>query len=235
MTAILAYCMLLGVRHFAHGDAAYFSVNLFMPIFNAAVSVFEILLGYKPTIIFVLEIVACFLLVMMANVLLSRIKTALGHQQPVERRALTRSLIMLFVLAPIVYVASTKSRNSFIGSDPHLFNKSQTLLISSGKSSVDSVSFYVSPHTNGVSSDGGELVLVEDIPEEVYQLSKSRDAKDKKPAPKSTSIVAADFSKGQDPHVYSIMKDLGRLPFMSFCGFGIAFSALGSVVLDKII
>jgi hypothetical protein len=145
-----------------------------------------------------------------------------------------------------VYYGSNAARGYIFG-DPH---KVSPLLIAAGKVSVEDTTSYVSPRVN--SGSVGELVLcvdgacVEDVAEEEYQRSKSgnTDAVTSAPPPKpkssdkklqrqTTAVTAIDLHTGQDPLVYSIMKDLGKMQFIGFCAFCVLFSTLGSFILDK--
>jgi hypothetical protein len=251
---IVAYALFLVMRQTLHQDAAYFSVNLMVPLMKMAVPLFETILGYKPTIIFIFEVVCSVLCVLIGPKIARALTAILPARRPnnapaavdaAARGALTRSLIVLFVLVPAVYYGSTVARNYLYG-DPH--NYTPPLLISAGKVSVEDTASYVSPRV--ASGSTGQLVLcvdgacVEDVAEEEYQRSKSGDtasatpppkpkASDKKPHRQTTDVTAIDLHRDQDPRVYSIMKDLGKIQFLGFCAFCVLFSTLGSVILDK--
>jgi hypothetical protein len=103
---------------------------------------------------------------------------------------------------------------------------------------------------------GGELAVVEDVSEEEYQSSKAAASTTAKPPASAPStppppaaknraaaaktsgrdvVFASDFAKGLDVHTYSVMKDLGGAAFLCICGFGILFSFLSSLLLDKLL
>jgi hypothetical protein len=191
-----------------------------------------------------LEVFASVLCVILGNYIAKRLKTmnnpvpnpanvAPRDGRREERTALTQALIVLFVIAPAVYYASIYARGQVMP-DPHKLISS-----ASGKVSVDKTPGYLSPHAKSVDSHG-ELVIVEDVSEEEYQRSKSGDATKGKPNPKpsaskTTAVVAADFQKGQEVAVYTVMKDLGKMPFLIFCCFGIVFSAVSTLLLGNVI
>jgi hypothetical protein len=243
------YALLVALRHFLHGDAAYFTVGLIRPVVQFLVPVFEALLGYKPTIIFIVELIASFLSVWFGNYI---VKKFFEKNNAAERGAVMQALFVLFILAPAVYVASTYARNLMVG-DPHT---SVPILpqIGAAKSSVDGSSSYLSPHA--VSGSSGEVVVchdgacVEDVPEEEYQRTKSGEStpspspsskpkpkpkpKAEQPKPTTTSVVARDFVDGQDVAVYTLMKDLGKYQFLLFCALGVTLSAASTLLLGNL-
>lgn len=258
---IVAYGLFLVVRQTLHQDAAYFSVNLMVPLIKLAVPLFETILGYKPTIIFIFEVVCSVLCVLFGSKIARALTAILPARRPnnapaavnavapaavdaAARGALTRSLIVLFVIVPAVYYGSSQARNYLYG-NPHHYTP--PLLISAGKVSVEDTASYVSPRVN--SGSDGQLVLcvdgacVEDVAEEEYERSKSGDTAPATPPPKTkssdkkpqtTTVTAIDLHRDQDPRIYSIMKDLGKIQFLGFCAFCVTFSTLGSLILDKL-
>jgi hypothetical protein len=241
---LCVYVLLVAMRHFLHGDAAYFTVGLIRPIVHLLVPVFEALLGYKPTIIFIVELIASFLSVWFGNYI---VKKFFEKNNAAERGAVMQALFVLFILAPAVYVASTYARNLMVG-DPHTSGP-KLLQIGAAKASVDGSSSYLSPHV--VSGSSGEVVVchdgacVEDVPEEEYQRTKSGEsppspspsskpkpkASAEQPKPTTTSVVARDFVDGQDVAVYTLMKDLGKYQFLLFCALGVTLSAASTLLL----
>jgi hypothetical protein len=252
--SIVVYGLLLAMRHFLHGDAAYYSVGLLMPVVQLMVPVFETLLGYKPTIIFIFEVIASFLCVLLGNYIARRLQTMMNRpvnaaSKPAsngfstggrhrERNALTQALVVLFVITPAVYYISVYARAQVIG-DPHKLLLTSSSSSSSGKVSVDDTTSYISPHAKSMDSHG-ELVIVEDVSEEEYQRSKSGDATRAKPKSKSAdpqpkSVGFPDLQKGQEWPIAVVTKDLFKKPFLIFCGFGIVLSAVSTFLLGKVV
>jgi hypothetical protein len=253
---IVSYGLLLVVRQTLHQDAAYFSVNLMVPLMKMAVPLFETILGYKPTIIFIFEVVCSVLCALFGPKIARALTAILPARRPenapaavdaADRGALTRSLIVLFVIVPAVYYGSSQARNYLYG-NPH--DNTAPLLISAGKASVEDTASYVSHRVN--SGSNGQLVLctdvacVEDVAEEEYERSKSGDTAPATPPPETTKstdkkthrqttvVTAIDLHRDHDPRIYSIMKDLGKIQFLGFCAFCVTFSTLGSLILDRL-
>lgn len=246
----LVYGLLLIVRQVFHDDAAYYSVSLMMPVLRWAASIFQVLLGYKPTIIGMLEVVACALCVhagfrftpKVYQVVMNRPKRpSFPVADRLARGTLTRQLIVLFVVTPAIYFSVCYIRDKTVG-QPYL-------MISGGKGQVDISNSYVSNRVVPMSNPKpGQLVLctndhcVTDVSEEEYQRDKSG-ATSSQPVPTTSkpkesdknnqnsvknAIVAVDIQAGQDPHAYGLLKDLGKIQFLVLCGLALLFASLGS-------
>jgi len=264
MKLVLVYVLVLVVRHFFHGDAPYFSVYLMMPVFKWAASIFQVLLGYKPTIIGMFEVLGCFLCVSVGFNVTPRVVRAIMNRPPepaadrAARSALTKSLIVLFVITPAIYFAASYLRTIANGQNP--YDKPQGLLGSAPSVKLIESS-YMSNRVVSGNSAAGQLVLcveehcVTDVPEEEYQREKAAAAPStpssqaSKSAPStpssvvpskpkaadknaqkssSNAVVAVDIQSGQDLHAYSVMKDLGKMQFLVFCGISLVMASVGS-------
>lgn len=253
---VLVYVLVLVVRHFFHGDAPYYSVSLMMPVFKWAASIFQVLLGYKPTIIGMFEVLGCFLCVSVGFNVTPKVVRAIMNRPPepaadrAARSALTKSLIVLFVITPAIYFAASYLRTMAHGQNPYALPSVKMI-----------ESSYVSNRVVSGDSAVGQLVLcvedhcVTDVPEEEYQREKAAAAPStpssqaSKPAPStpssavpskpkaadknaqkssSNAVVAVDIQSGQDLYAYSVMKDLGKMQFLVFCGISLVMASVGS-------
>jgi hypothetical protein len=239
LKVVLVYGLLLVVRQVFHGDAAYYSVNFLMPVFKWAASMFHILLGYKPTIISMLEAVACGLCVQAGFHFTPKLCQAVTRP-PVPaahrpaRGTFTRQLLVLFVFTPAIYFAICHFRPI----DPHKIptNEAQGL-----------IGHYVSNRV--VSGADGQLTVctndhcVSEVSEEEYQnnkvalassspsapvSSKPKDSDKKKQKAGTSAVVAFDIRTGQDPWAVALLKDLSTMQFVFFCGMSLLCASVGS-------
>jgi hypothetical protein len=153
---VVVYCLLLAVRHLVHGDAAYFSADLIVKVANLLIPLLRSLTGYTPTIISVIETIAVLPCLYLGFMFARRV---IG----VNRRvALMQYAFILFVAAPVVFVASTHFRNSLCGGDPH--DSPVPPSASTSAPSVHHSSPYVSPHaTHGSSGEHAQDARVHSV------------------------------------------------------------------------
>ena len=238
---VVVYSLLLAVRHLVHGDAAYFSADLIVNVASLLMPLLYALTGHTPTIIYVLEAIAILPCAYFGFMFARKLRLVGAN----GRVALMQYTLLLFVVAPAVFMASTHLRNSWCGGDPH---KRPVPSIPSRSTSIPSIedsSSYISPVV--IHGSSGELVMcnedvcVEDAPEEEYQSTKSDDSPQPSSRPnptkpiKTTAVPAVDLKHGQDARVYSIMKDLSKRQFLVFCAFGFILSFACSFIVEHLI
>jgi hypothetical protein len=234
LKVVVVCSLFLAVRHLVHGDAAYFSTDVIVKVANLLKPLLGSVTGYTPTTIYVLEAIAILPCACFGFMFARKLIGANG------RIAIMQYTLLLFVIAPAVFVASTQFRNSWCGGDPH--KRPVASNTSASTPSIEDPPFdgFISPHVSHGSS--GELVLcneevcVEDVSEEDGRSTKSGDSPPPSSLPKTKkhsriTIRAPDLMHGQCARVYSVMKDLGKYQFLVFCVLGITFSSVCSYIL----
>ena len=254
LKVVVVCSLFLAVRHLVHGDAAYFSTDVIVKVANLLIPLLGSVTGYTPTTIYVLEAIAILPCACFGFMFARKLIGANG------RIAIMQYTLLLFVIAPAVFVASTQFRNSWCGGDPHKrpvpSNTSASIpsfedpdfispRVSSGEIVICNAEVCVEDvsEEDGQSTESGgsppPSVLPEPkkpVPEEDGQSTKSDDPPPPSslPKPKKNSRVtirAPDLQHGQCARVYSVMKDLGKYQFLVFCVLGITFSSVCSYIL----
>jgi hypothetical protein len=214
---VVVCSLFLAVRHLVHGDAAYFSTDVIVKVANLLIPLLGSVTGHTPTTIYVLEAVAILPCLCFGFMFARKLIGANG------RIALMQYTLLLFVIAPAVFVASTQFRNSWCGGDPH--KRPVPSNTSTGIPSIEDPSLdgFISPHVSHGSS--GELVLcneeeevcVEDVSEEDGQSTESGNSppptvlpEPKKPVPEedgqSTKEDGQSTKSGDSPPASSLPK-----------------------------